>query len=152
MSNNAWWKLMKWDSLWWIHMECVANHVSQFSSSQSPPSCEIFDSEFQEISRKLSTRINDDSGHLGMIFQNEQFYLSKSFFKSLLVSYDCWKLTLNIQYFEGPKFYGILWKAFELMLTRWRSKPTKYDQPISEWEERMTYFTFLLPRWPHHRE
>ena len=29
----------------------------------------------------FSTRINDDSGHLGMIFQNEQFYLSKSLFK-----------------------------------------------------------------------
>jgi len=42
----------------------------------------------KRFSTNFSTRINDDSGHLGMIFQSEQFYLSKSFFKSLSVSYD----------------------------------------------------------------
>lgn len=47
-----------------------------------------FGKRFSKRFSNFSTRINDDSGHLGMIFQSEQFYLSKSFFKSLSVSYD----------------------------------------------------------------
>ena len=42
-------------------------------------------------------------------FPNEQFYLSKSFVISFLISYDCWKLILNIQYYpEFMEFYGRL--------------------------------------------
>ena len=71
-------ELMKWDSLWWIHMECGRESRVAILLVAILRRDEIFDSEFQEISRisgnasrkMFSTRINDDSGHLGIIFQN----------------------------------------------------------------------------------
>ena len=57
---------------------------------------------------------------LEFCFQNAQFYLSKSFFKFLLVGNDCWKLALNINILGSQRLDGALRRVFKLML---RSRP-----------------------------